>query len=60
MFNKRQYLLDNGYLDFDDKPVPIGKYNRLCINCHEETLSYLTYCSQDCLHKELGDFDDSE
>lgn len=55
MFNERQYLLDNGYLDFDDKPIPIGKYNKLCLNCHTETGSYLTYCSQECLHKELGE-----
>lgn len=59
MFDERQYLIDNGYLDFDDgEAAPIGKYNRLCLNCHTETGSYLTYCSQDCLHKELGDSDD--
>lgn len=58
MFDERQYLLDNGYLDFDEETVPIGKYNRLCLNCHTETGSYLIYCSQDCLHKELGDSDD--
>lgn len=55
MFNERQYLLDNGYLDFDEETIPIGKYNKLCLNCHESTGSYMNYCSQDCLHKELGE-----
>lgn len=67
MFDERQYLIDNGYIELELETTQsdieyrenmiIGKYNKLCLNCHIETGSYLNYCSVDCLHKELGDSD---